>query len=156
MCSDEAASLLHPPAADRALLRPLEKHRRRAGVRETSLSPRAAGRVLETRNLSVDFSLSWVVQLSGSLLLNRTDLRMSRYERRDSLPGVQYAVRRRFSGQLLLPPVSRRHSSADHQQSRLLAHQNQYNQYNQQNLPLAKLEALYNQALAERDDPRSV
>ncbi|CAL8252042.1 unnamed protein product [Merluccius merluccius] len=73
-------------------------------------------------------------------------------QRRESLPVVQYTVRRQFSGPLLLPPLSRRHSSAEHHwdQCRLLNHQKHQKH---QNLPLAKLEALYIQALARgRDD----
>lgn len=58
------------------------------------------------------------------------------------------AVRRRLSGPLLLPPLSRRHSSADHPRDRLLNyHQNQHQ------LPLAQLEALYHRALGEPNQP---
>ncbi|KAJ3598903.1 hypothetical protein NHX12_032866 [Muraenolepis orangiensis] len=61
---------------------------------------------------------------------------------------IQKAVRRRLSGPLLLPPLSRRHSSADHPRDRLLNyHQNQHQ------LPLAQLEALYHRALGEPNQP---
>ncbi|XP_068599841.1 3',5'-cyclic-AMP phosphodiesterase 4C-like [Brachionichthys hirsutus] len=68
-------------------------------------------------------------------------------DRRDSLPAVHQAVRRRFSGQLLLPPLWRRHSYQEHpfyyrRASAALA------------LPLDNLEVLYNQALVSRDENR--
>ncbi|XP_029987248.1 cAMP-specific 3',5'-cyclic phosphodiesterase 4D-like isoform X2 [Sphaeramia orbicularis] len=68
-------------------------------------------------------------------------------DRRESLPITHQAVRRRFSGPLLLPPLWRRHScqerpcdarrpSATH------------------NLPLDRLEVLYRRALASHDEHR--
>ncbi|KAJ7993321.1 hypothetical protein DPEC_G00271210 [Dallia pectoralis] len=58
---------------------------------------------------------------------------LSTQDRRDSLPttNLSYAVRRRFSGTLLLPPLSRRHSSHAHDHRKLL-----------------DLEALYRKALS--------
>ncbi|KAG7513843.1 hypothetical protein JOB18_018084 [Solea senegalensis] len=61
--------------------------------------------------------------------------------RRDSLPLVHQAVRRRFSGPLLLPPLRRRHSCQEH--TRLsTAH----------GVPLDQLEVLYRRALASHDE----
>ncbi|XP_014004811.2 cAMP-specific 3',5'-cyclic phosphodiesterase 4D isoform X3 [Salmo salar] len=59
--------------------------------------------------------------------------RLSTESRRDSLPlaNPSYALRRRFSGTVLLPPLSRRHST-----------------YAQDNRRLLHLEALYRKALA--------
>ncbi|XP_068175931.1 3',5'-cyclic-AMP phosphodiesterase 4C-like isoform X2 [Antennarius striatus] len=66
---------------------------------------------------------------------------------REALPAVHQAVRRRFSGQLLLPPLWRRHSYQDHpfshrRASAVLA------------LPLDQLEVLYKQALVNHDENR--
>ncbi|XP_030582844.1 cAMP-specific 3',5'-cyclic phosphodiesterase 4D isoform X2 [Archocentrus centrarchus] len=73
---------------------------------------------------------------------------MSRLEQcRDPRPMVNQVVRRRFSGPLLLPPLWRRHSHQDHsyEQRRPSA---------VHSLPLARLEELYSQALANHDDHR--
>ncbi|XP_033936570.1 3',5'-cyclic-AMP phosphodiesterase 4C-like isoform X2 [Pseudochaenichthys georgianus] len=73
---------------------------------------------------------------------------MSRLEgRRDSLPAVHQAVRRRFSGPLLLPPLWRRHSCQEHPwetRRSSVTH----------TLPLERLEELYIQALASHDEHR--
>ncbi|XP_034056997.1 cAMP-specific 3',5'-cyclic phosphodiesterase 4D-like isoform X2 [Gymnodraco acuticeps] len=75
---------------------------------------------------------------------------MSRLEvqgRRDSLPAVHQAVRRRFSGPLLLPPLWRRHSCQEHPwetRRSSVTH----------TLPLERLEELYTQALASHDEHR--
>lgn len=69
--------------------------------------------------------------------------------RRESLPGVRQAVRRRFSGTLMLPPLWRRHSCQDHpcdNRRSSAAHA----------LPLDRLEVLYSRALASHDEHRSV
>ncbi|XP_028442490.1 cAMP-specific 3',5'-cyclic phosphodiesterase 4D [Perca flavescens] len=71
---------------------------------------------------------------------------MSRLEgRRDSVPAVQQAVRRRFSGPLLLPPLWRRHSCQERpcdSRRPSITH----------GLPLDRLEVLYRQALASHDE----
>ncbi|XP_010771115.1 cAMP-specific 3',5'-cyclic phosphodiesterase 4D-like isoform X1 [Notothenia coriiceps] len=67
--------------------------------------------------------------------------------RRDSLPAVHQAVRRRFSGPLLLPPLWRRHSCQEHPwetRRSSVTH----------TLPLERLEELYTQALASHDEHR--
>ncbi|XP_034003131.1 cAMP-specific 3',5'-cyclic phosphodiesterase 4C-like isoform X1 [Trematomus bernacchii] len=75
---------------------------------------------------------------------------MSRLEvqgRRDSLPAVHQAVRRRFSGPLLLPPLWRRHSCQEHPwetRRSSVTH----------TLPLERLEEMYIQALASHDEHR--
>ncbi|XP_047198770.1 cAMP-specific 3',5'-cyclic phosphodiesterase 4D isoform X5 [Hippoglossus stenolepis] len=67
--------------------------------------------------------------------------------RRESLPVVNQAVRRRFSGPLLLPPLHRRHSSQEHPcDTRRLSAAHV--------LPLERLEVLYSRALASRDEHR--
>ncbi|XP_045905233.1 cAMP-specific 3',5'-cyclic phosphodiesterase 4D-like isoform X3 [Micropterus dolomieu] len=67
--------------------------------------------------------------------------------RRESLPVIHQAVRRRFSGPLLLPPLWRRHSCQEHpcDTRRLSA---------AQGLPLDRLEVLYSRALASHDEHR--
>ncbi|XP_060889911.1 cAMP-specific 3',5'-cyclic phosphodiesterase 4D isoform X2 [Labrus mixtus] len=73
---------------------------------------------------------------------------MSRFEsRRESLPAIHQAVRRRFSGQLLLPPLSRRHSCQEHQHDT-------YRASTLHGLPLDRLEVLYRRALASHDEHR--
>lgn len=61
---------------------------------------------------------------------------------------VHHVVRRRFSGSVVLPPLSRRHSSQDHPYDarRSAVH----------GLPLDRLEVLYSRALAIHDEHRSV
>ncbi|XP_034737096.1 cAMP-specific 3',5'-cyclic phosphodiesterase 4D-like isoform X4 [Etheostoma cragini] len=71
---------------------------------------------------------------------------MSRIEgRRESLPAVQQAVRRRFSGPLLLPPLWRRHSCQEHPCDRRRTSITP-------SLPLDRLEVLYRRALASHDE----
>ncbi|XP_020511169.2 3',5'-cyclic-AMP phosphodiesterase 4C isoform X1 [Labrus bergylta] len=71
---------------------------------------------------------------------------MSRFEsRRESLPAIHQAVRRRFSGQLLLPPLSRRHSSQEHRHDTCRAS-------TLPGLPLDRLEVLYRRAVASHDE----
>ncbi|XP_067370478.1 3',5'-cyclic-AMP phosphodiesterase 4C-like isoform X4 [Channa argus] len=67
--------------------------------------------------------------------------------RRDSLPVVQHAVRRRFSGSVVLPPLWRRHSCQDHAYDgrRMSA---------VHGVPLDRLEVLYRRALASHDEHR--
>ncbi|XP_053285945.1 cAMP-specific 3',5'-cyclic phosphodiesterase 4D isoform X2 [Pleuronectes platessa] len=67
--------------------------------------------------------------------------------RRESLPVINQAVRRRFSGPLQLPPLHRRHSSQEHSYDtrRLSA---------AHGLPLERLEVLYSRALASHDEHR--
>ncbi|XP_029005310.1 cAMP-specific 3',5'-cyclic phosphodiesterase 4D [Betta splendens] len=67
--------------------------------------------------------------------------------RRDSVPVAQHAVRRRFSGPVVLPPLWRRHSCQEHPN------------YTRRpsalhGLPLQQLEVLYSQALASHDEHR--
>ncbi|MED6239234.1 hypothetical protein ATANTOWER_003799 [Ataeniobius toweri] len=70
---------------------------------------------------------------------------MSRLQgHRDSLPATQQAIRRRFSGPLLLPPLWRRHSCQD-QHQRLSA---------VNGIPLDRLQEIYSQALASHDELR--
>ncbi|CAK6972170.1 cAMP-specific 3'%2C5'-cyclic phosphodiesterase 4D-like isoform X3 [Scomber scombrus] len=73
---------------------------------------------------------------------------MSRLEgRRESLPVINQVVRRRCSGPLLLPPLSRRHSCQDRPfDGRRLSTTN--------GLPLDRLEILYSRALASHDESR--
>ncbi|GLD49876.1 cAMP-specific 3',5'-cyclic phosphodiesterase 4D-like isoform X1 [Lates japonicus] len=68
--------------------------------------------------------------------------------RRDSLPVVHQAVRRRFSGPLLLPPLWRRHSCQDH------PHDTRRVTAAAHGLPLDRLEVLYSRALASHDEHR--
>lgn len=63
---------------------------------------------------------------------------------RESLPVAHQVVRRRFSGPLLLPPLSRRHSGDTRRASAAPA------------LPIDSLEVLYCRALTSRDEHRSV
>ncbi|KAI3368213.1 hypothetical protein L3Q82_007940 [Scortum barcoo] len=71
-----------------------------------------------------------------------------RQGRRESLPVVHQAVRRRFSGPLLLPPLWRRHSCQDHPgRTRRTS--------GVHGLPLDRLEELYSQALASHDEHRT-
>ncbi|XP_051231965.1 cAMP-specific 3',5'-cyclic phosphodiesterase 4D isoform X3 [Dicentrarchus labrax] len=73
---------------------------------------------------------------------------MSRLEgRRESLPVVNQAVRRRFSGPLLLPPLWRRHSCQDRPLDTRRASAVHA-------LPLDRLEVLYSRALASHDEHR--
>lgn len=69
--------------------------------------------------------------------------------RRDSLPLAQHAVRRRFSGSVVLPPLWRRHSCQEHPN-------NMRRTSALHGLPLQQLEVLYSQALASHDEHRSV
>ncbi|XP_063747248.1 3',5'-cyclic-AMP phosphodiesterase 4D-like isoform X5 [Eleginops maclovinus] len=73
---------------------------------------------------------------------------MSRLEgRRKSQPAVHQAVRRRFSGPLLLPPLWRRHSCQEHPWETRRSSMTH-------TLPLDRLEELYSQALASHDENR--
>ncbi|KAM9384986.1 3',5'-cyclic-AMP phosphodiesterase 4C-like isoform 2-T3 [Pholidichthys leucotaenia] len=63
------------------------------------------------------------------------------------LPVVNNAVRRRFSGPILLPPLWRRHSSQD-------PSRDARRPSGMHGLPLDRLEVLYNRALAGRDENR--
>ncbi|KAG8003129.1 cAMP-specific 3', partial [Nibea albiflora] len=67
--------------------------------------------------------------------------------RRESLPVVNQAVRRRYSGQLMLPPLWRRHSCQDPTLDTRRAS-------TAQALPLDRLEVLYSRALASHDEHR--
>ncbi|XP_034563034.1 cAMP-specific 3',5'-cyclic phosphodiesterase 4D-like isoform X2 [Notolabrus celidotus] len=73
---------------------------------------------------------------------------MSRLEsRRESLPSIHQVVRRRFSGQLMLPPLRRRHSCQEHPldtRRPSAVH----------GVPLDRLEVLYSRALASHDEHR--
>ncbi|KAM4740079.1 3',5'-cyclic-AMP phosphodiesterase 4C isoform 2-T2 [Anableps anableps] len=68
--------------------------------------------------------------------------------RRESLPAVHQAVRRRFSGPLLLPPLWRRHSCQD-QHPRDVRRPSGVNV-----IPLERLQEIYSQALASHDEYR--
>ncbi|TKS74354.1 cAMP-specific 3',5'-cyclic phosphodiesterase 4D [Collichthys lucidus] len=73
---------------------------------------------------------------------------MSRLEgRRESLPAANQAVRRRYSGQLVLPPLWRRHSCQDPTLDTRRAS-------TAQALALDRLEVLYSRALASHDEHR--
>lgn len=70
--------------------------------------------------------------------------------RGESLPAAHLVVRRRFSGTLLLPPLRRRHSCQEHQwESRQVPAAHAVH-------ALDRLEGLYRQALASRDEHWSV
>lgn len=68
--------------------------------------------------------------------------------RRESLPAIHQAVRRRLSGPLLLPPIWRRHSCQENPNDT-------WRGSGANTLPLGQLEALYSRALASRDENRS-
>lgn len=61
-----------------------------------------------------------------------------------------HPVRRRFSGPLLLPPLWRRHSCQER------PYETRRPGLSVHNLPLARLEVLYSEALASLDEHRSV
>ncbi|XP_038157836.1 cAMP-specific 3',5'-cyclic phosphodiesterase 4C-like isoform X3 [Cyprinodon tularosa] len=69
-------------------------------------------------------------------------------DRRDSVPAAHQLVRRRFSGQLLLPPLWRRHSCQD-------PHSRDTRRPSTSNgIPLDRLQEIYSQALASHDELR--